>query len=103
MKLSDLTTHREVVAEHMRDPEYRAEWERTQFAHEVAMKVLSYRVEHGLSQRALAQRLGMKQPAIARLEAGDVTPSIDTLLRLSRGLGIGFHVDVTPAGVELTA
>ena len=103
MKLSDLKTHREVAAEHMRDPGYRAEWERTQFAHEVAMKVLSYRVEHGLSQRALAEQLGMKQPAIARLEAGDVTPSIDTLLRLSRGLGIDFHVDVTPAGIELTA
>ncbi len=98
-----MKTHREVVAEHLRDPEYRAERFRTQFAHEVAMKVLTYRVDHGLSQRALAQQLGMKQPAIARLEAGDVTPSIDTLLRLSRGLKIDFHVDVTPGGVELTA
>ncbi len=103
MTLSDLKTHQTVVAEHMEDPEYLAERERTRFAHEVAMKVLSYRIEHGLSQRALAQQLAMKQPAIARLEAGDVTPSIDTLLRLSRGLGMGFHVDVTPGGIALTA
>jgi ribosome-binding protein aMBF1 (putative translation factor) len=103
MKTSKLKTHRQVVAEHMKDPAYRAERERTQFAHDVAMKVLGYRVDHGLSQRALAEQLGMKQPAIARLEAGDVTPSIDTLLRLSRGLGIDFHLEVTAAGVELSA
>jgi ribosome-binding protein aMBF1 (putative translation factor) len=104
MRLEDLKTYEEVHAESMRsDPEYRAEWERTRFAHEVAMRVIGYRVEHKLSQTALARRIGMRQPHISRLEAGDVTPSLDTLARLSRELGIDFHIDITPTAVELTA
>lgn len=103
MRRSELKTHAQAVAGRMTDPGYGTEWERTEFAHEVAMKVIEYRVEHGLSQRALAQRLGMKQPAISRLEAGEVTPSIDTLARLSRGLGLDFRMAITPTGVKLTA
>jgi transcriptional regulator with XRE-family HTH domain len=39
---------------------------------------------------------GMHQPAIARLEAGDHEPSLATLSRLARVLGIEFHIDITP-------
>ena len=101
--MSDLRAHNDVVAEHMRDPEYRAEHERTALARGVAIEVTRYRVEHRLSQRALARQLGMQQPAIARLESGDVNPSIDTLLRLARELGIEFHVDITREGLGLSA
>ena len=103
MNIADLKTHQEVVADHLRDPEYRAEYERTRLARAVALAVTRYRAERGLSQRALAQQLGMRQPAIARLESGDVTPSVDTLLRLSRALGMEFHVDITPNGLALSA
>jgi ribosome-binding protein aMBF1 (putative translation factor) len=104
VKLEDLISSEELHEESMQnDPEYRAEWERTRFAHEVAMKVIAYRVEHNLSQTALARRLGMRQPHVSRLEAGDVTPSLDTLQRLSRELGMEFHLDVTPRGLDLSA
>ena len=43
----------------------------------------------------------MHQPAIARLEAGDHEPSLTTLARLARGLGVEFHIDVTPETLQL--
>jgi transcriptional regulator with XRE-family HTH domain len=43
----------------------------------------------------------MKQPAIARLESGDHNPSIETLWKLATGLGIEFHIDVTPKGLAV--
>src|SRR5664280_1334542 len=52
-KLSDLRNARHVRAEDLRDPEIRAEYERTALAHAVAMRVLKYRTDHGLSQSAL--------------------------------------------------
>jgi DNA-binding XRE family transcriptional regulator len=91
----------EVHAEQMqRDPAYRAYWERTALARAVALRVLGYRVEHRLTQTALARRLGMRQSAIARLEAGEHSPSVETLLRLSRGLGMEFLLHVTPGEGE---
>jgi transcriptional regulator with XRE-family HTH domain len=101
MKLSDLPTHEEVLAEHLdADPEYRREWERTALARAVAVKVIAYRAEHGLSQTALAGRLKMSQPAVARLESGEHNPTFPTLLRLSVALGIELAIDIVPAGRE---
>ena len=99
MKLSDMKTNDELIAEQLRtDPEFRAEWERTAFGRAVAVAIVCYRAQHDLSQRDLAKRLGMKQPQVARLELGEVNPSIDTLMRISSQLGIEFTIDVRPAG-----
>jgi uncharacterized protein len=46
----------------------------------------------GLTQAGLAARLGTTQSAIARLERGEVSPSITTLSRLADVLGIQFEV-----------
>jgi transcriptional regulator with XRE-family HTH domain len=96
VKLSDMKTSEQVLAEELRDPDFRREWDRTTVARAVALKVLAYRTEHGLSQRGLAQKLGMTQPQLARLEAGEHNPTIDTLARLAQTLDIEFAIDVHP-------
>jgi ribosome-binding protein aMBF1 (putative translation factor) len=97
VKLSDLRTGDEIHEQHMReDPKYAREIERTKLASDVAIAVLRYRTEHNLTQTALARRLGMKQPHIARLEAADHEPSLAMLARLSKVLGIDFSIDITP-------
>ena len=57
MKVSDLKTTEELHTSDLDDPEYRAEWERTLLGHEVAMRVIAYRVEHELTQTELARML----------------------------------------------
>jgi transcriptional regulator with XRE-family HTH domain len=96
-------TAEDVLAENLRDPAFRAEWDRTRFAREIAIRVIAYRAEHGLTQTALARLLGVKQPQVARLEIGEVTPSITTLARLAACLGLEFHIDITPTAVALSA
>jgi transcriptional regulator with XRE-family HTH domain len=99
MKLSEMKTNDELITELLRtDPEFRAEWERTALARAVALAIVRYRADHDLSQRDLAKRLGMKQPQVARLELGEVNPSMETLMRASAQLGIEFTIDVRPAG-----
>jgi ribosome-binding protein aMBF1 (putative translation factor) len=103
MKLSEMKSFDEVLAEDLQDPAFRAEWERTAVARAVALRVVGYRAERGLTQTQLAKQLGMAQSAIARLELGEHEPTLSTLARLSQGLGIEFHIDITPTAVELTA
>jgi transcriptional regulator with XRE-family HTH domain len=45
----------------------------------------------------------MRQPHIARLELGERHPTIETLEKLSRVLGLRFILDVAPAGAERAA
>lgn len=103
VKLSELSTAEEIHERDMRDPAYRAEHERTRFANEVAIRVLRYRTEHGLSQSAFGRLVGMRQPHVARLESGEHEPSLSTLVRLSAALDVDFTVDINPGGVQLRA
>jgi transcriptional regulator with XRE-family HTH domain len=75
----------------------RRRYERTRLANDVAIRVIQYRVKHGLSQSELARRLGMRQPNAARLEPGEHEPTIATLSLLARALKQDFSVDVKPS------
>jgi ribosome-binding protein aMBF1 (putative translation factor) len=87
-----------LLAEEMsRDPEFREEWERTALARLVAVQLIKYRSTNKLSQRALAEKLGKKQPYVARLEAGETNPDLETLVNISQALGIEFVIDIAPA------
>ena len=85
-----------VVEEQLRDPSFKAEWQRNAPAREFAATLLRYRAEHKLSQRALAERLGVSQPRIVKLESGDHNPEIETIINAVRRLGIEFALDVSP-------
>jgi ribosome-binding protein aMBF1 (putative translation factor) len=101
VKLSELRTAGEIHERDMLDLDYRREVERTRLANDVAIKVIKYRSDHGLTQAALGKLLKMPQPHVARLEAGDHEPSLSTLARLSSALGLDFSVDVKPDRMKL--
>jgi transcriptional regulator with XRE-family HTH domain len=101
VRLSNHRTAAEVRASDMHDPAYRREYERTRLANDVAIKVLQHRLAHGLSQTELAALLNMRQPNIARLEAGEHAPTIETHSRLADVLKLDFSVDVKPGVLRL--
>jgi ribosome-binding protein aMBF1 (putative translation factor) len=80
------------------DPAFRTYWEETALARAVALAVIGYRVEHHLTQTQLAEKMGVRQPQVARLEMGEHTPSFGMLRRLARTLGLRFILEVAPAG-----
>jgi len=84
------------------DPEMAAELDRTAVANQLAILVIKYRVEHGLTQTALARKLGVSQPAVARLETGEHEPTVATLARLAHKLRISLRLDVDPESVVLS-
>lgn len=97
MRLIDLKTTDELLNGQLADPGFRAEWGRTAIARAVALRLVRYRTDRGLSQRDLAKLLEMRQPQVARLERGDVNPGLETLMRLAGALDIEFAIDVRPA------
>lgn len=58
----------------------------------------------GLSQRGLAERSGVQQPAIARIESGKTAPRADTLERLLAACGYRLELGpVAGRGVDRSA
>lgn len=67
---SDAVEHGEVLAE----------------AYRIAMQVMDLREKHGLTQAELAQRCGMSQADISRIERGSTSPTARTLQRIADAL-----------------
>ena len=68
-------------------------------AFDLAEQVREAREHIGLTQAELATRIGSTQPAIARLEGGGVTPSLDTLRRIAAALSLDLVVQFRPRRV----
>ena len=87
-----MLTHEELKAKLLADPEVKAEYERIE-REEMPMldAILSARKEAGLTQAQVAERMGTKATAVARLEAslvsGKHSPSIATLRKYANALG----------------
>jgi predicted transcriptional regulator len=85
-------THEKIVAEWMKDPAFRAEYERIE-RDEMPMldAILAARKDAGLTQAQVAERMGTKAPAVARLEnalvTGSPSPSLSTLRKYAAALG----------------
>lgn len=50
-------------------------------------ELIKARQERGLSQKKLEELSGVKQPVIARMEKGQTSPQIDTILKVLAPLG----------------
>jgi predicted transcriptional regulator len=50
-------------------------------------ELIKARQEKNISQRELEQLSGVKQPIISRMEAGETSPQLDTVLRVLAPLG----------------
>ena len=101
MDLSKMKTAEQVLNEQLQNPEFAAEWDRTRFAREVAIRVVKYRSERGMTQRDMAKATGLTQSVIARLEIGEQTPSLSTLAKLTKATGLRFRLDVDGGNVAL--
>ena len=86
----DLATQRRGSAE------YREGHAEARRAFLIGRAVRERRLALGLSQTELASRAGMTQPALSRLEAGGVVPTIPLLERISTALDADLIVELAP-------
>lgn len=60
-------------------------------AYRFAAAMIAARNNRGWSQRQLAERVGVSQPRIARLETGERDPRLSTMVAVSRALDLPLH------------
>ena len=81
----------------LKNPEFRAEWEALDPEFAVIQAMIEARKSAGLTQKQLAERTGIAQSDISKLETGNANPSLTTLRRLATGMGKQLKIEfVTP-------
>ena len=86
----------DLKADLLRDPAVRAEYDARAEEFEVTRELIAARLRAGLSQEQLARRMGVTQPAVARVESGRHWPSRATLERYAKATGTRPVVKLVP-------
>ncbi len=69
------------------DPKTKKEYDKLAPRYAVISALIDARTKKGLTQKELAQKIGTKQSAIARLESGSVNPSLEFLQKIAQVMG----------------
>lgn len=78
--------------EKLRDAEFKAAAKELEPGYQIAR----LRILRGLTQAQLAEKVGTKQPSIARLENGSSLPSISFLTKLADALDARLEINLLP-------
>jgi len=78
----------------LKDPEYKKAYDDLELEYSIIAQVIQKRLEKGLSQKQLAEKIGTKQSAISRLEGGDISPSIAFLEKVAKALGSKLQISL---------
>ncbi|MCF8037822.1 MAG: helix-turn-helix domain-containing protein [Desulfohalobiaceae bacterium] len=82
--------------EMLKAPRVKAEYDRLGPEFRLASMLIEARSKAGLSQEALAERMGMKQASVARIESGRNNPSMRTLQRYAEATGHELKISMQP-------
>ncbi len=70
--------------------------------YKISTAIFMYRTKHKLSQKKLAEKLGVTQAMVSKLESGDYNYTIEQLWKISQKLGLSFDVVFEETSAEIT-
>ena len=88
---------KEFLNEQLRDPDVRAEYEALEPEFAIIQAMIDARKISGLTQKQLAEKTGIAQGDISKLESGSANPSLRTLKRLASGMDMTLKIEFVPA------
>lgn len=85
---------KDVKKELLQNKEVAAEYKRLEPRYQLISELIKARLKSGLSQAELAQKIGTKQSAIARIESGNANPTIDFLEKMTSAMNSKLTIQV---------
>ena len=85
------------VAEQKKNPEFKKEYDALEPEFSIVQAMLDARKASGLTQKELADKTGIAQGDISKLENGSANPSLKTLQRLAAGMGMQLKLEFVPS------
>ena len=85
-----------MISEQLKDEAFRKEYEAIQPEMDVIRAIVDARTSQNLTQKELAERTGINQADISKLENGTRNPSVNLLKRLAEGMGMTLKIEFVP-------
>ena len=91
-----MKTYRESLDERLKNNDFKKEYETQQPEFDIIRAIVKARTSQNLTQRELAERTGINQADISKLENGNRNPSLNLLKRLAEGMDMYLKVEFVP-------
>lgn len=92
-----MTNYKDFLNEQLQNEEFKKEYDALEAEFSIIQAMLDARKASGLTQKDLADRTGIAQADISKLENGNANPSLKTLQRLAEGMGMKLKLEFVPA------
>lgn len=92
-----MTNYKDFLNEQLQNEEFKKEYDALEAEFSIIQAMLNARKASGLTQKDLADRTGIAQADISKLENGNANPSLKTLQRLADGMGMKLKLEFVPA------
>lgn len=92
-KKTNVDLHFEKLLE---NPEFKKAYDDLRPVYKLIREIVAYRIEHGISQKELAERIGTKQSSISRFEKAMKMPSLSFLNQITEALGLDWEINFIP-------
>ena len=83
-----MKTFDDMLSRQLQDEELKKEYEAIQPEMNVIRAIVDARISQNMTQKELAERTGINQADISKLENGTRNPSVNLLKRLADGMGM---------------
>ena len=93
---ADLLILDDMLAKQLQNEDFRKEYEAIQPEMDVIRAIVEARTSQNLTQKELAERTGINQADISKLENGTRNPSVNLLKRLADGMGMMLKIEFVP-------
>ncbi len=91
-----MKTLKQYKEEQMKDPAFAKEYEAIQPEMDVIRAIVDARISQNITQKELAERTGINQADISKIENGTRNPSVNLLKRLAEGMGMALKIEFIP-------
>lgn len=91
-----MTNYKNFLNEQLKDENFKKECDAREAEFSIIQTILDARKASGLTQKDLADRTGIAQADISKLENGNANPSLKTLQRLADGMGMKLKLEFVP-------
>ena len=91
-----MTNFDEYVTDRLKDPEFRAEYDALEPEFSLVHAMIEARKMAGFTQKQLAERTGIAQGDISKIENGNGNPSLKTLKRIASAMDMKLILEFEP-------
>lgn len=84
-----------VLKEHLKDPEFRKEWERSEPEYQLNRAIIRARIDKKMTQKELAKKAKTTQAVISRIQNSSVSPTLAMVQRIAEALGKKLEIKFT--------